>query len=96
MIFDESKLVRLSLGFLRKSQKTKPRSPDLTGTMKLQRRTWEVIVKQFQDTDAAEIDCCLAGWINTDANGQFLSVELSPKYVARHQQPEHSDFVDFI
>ncbi len=86
-----------SLGSLRKTEKSKPRSPDFTGTMKLQRHTLETIAKQFKETDAEEIDCCLAGWRNTDANGQqYLSVELSPKYVARRHEPALSDLVDFI
>jgi len=86
-----------SLGSLRKATKTKERSPDFTGKLKLQRLTMEVFAKQFKETDADEIDCCLAGWRNTDANGQpYLSVEISPKYVARRAEPAHSDLVDFI
>ena len=86
-----------SLGSLRKATKTKERSPDFTGKLKLQRLTMEVFAKQFKETDADEIDCCLAGWRNTDANGQaYLSVELSPKYPSRRQEPAHSDLADFI
>jgi hypothetical protein len=97
MVFDELKSARLSLGFLRKTEKTKPRSPDLTGTLKLQRHTLEAIVKQFKESDADEMECCLAGWRNTDAKGQsYLSVELSPKYVARRQEPAETDLADFI
>jgi hypothetical protein len=97
MVFDELKSARLSLGFLRKTEKTKPRSPDLTGTLKLQRHTLEAIVKQFKESDADEMECCLAGWRNTDAKGQsYLSVELSPKYVARRQEPAEADLADFI
>ena len=64
MTFDESITPKRSLGMLRKAAKTKDRSPDTTGTLKLQRHTFEAIAKQFQDTDALEIDCCLAGWRN--------------------------------
>jgi hypothetical protein len=79
MTFDESTPPKRSLGTLRKATKTKNRSPDSTGTLKLQRHTFEAIAKRFQETDAEEIECCLAGWRNTDANGQqYLSVELSP------------------
>jgi hypothetical protein len=97
MVFDELKSARLSLGFLRKTEKTKPRSPDLTGNLKLQRHTLEAIVKQFKESDADEMECCLAGWRNTDAKGQsYLSVQLSPKYVARPQEPAETDLADFI
>ncbi len=97
MIFEGSIPAKRSLGALRKTEKTKPRSPDFTGTMKLQRHTLEIIAKQFKDTGAEEIDCCLAGWRNTDPNGQaYLSVELSPKYPSRRQESAHSDLADFI
>jgi hypothetical protein len=39
------------LGALRKANKTKPRSPDLTGQMKLQRHTAAAIVDQFSHED---------------------------------------------
>ena len=97
MVFDEPIPAKRSLGSLRKTEKTKPRSPDFTGTLKLQRHTFEALAKQFKETDAEEIDCCLAGWRNTDANGhQYLSVELSPKYVARRHEPSNETLADFI
>jgi hypothetical protein len=96
MVFDESIPAKRSLGSLRKAEKTKPRSPDFTGTLKLQRHTMEAIAKQFKESDAAEVACCIAGWRNEDQNGPYLSVELSPKYVARRQEPAHSDLADFI
>ena len=86
-----------SLGSLRKATKTKERSPDFTGKLKLQRLTMEVFAKQFQETDAEEIHCCPAGWRNSDQNGHpYLSVELSPKYPSRRHEPAHSDLADFI
>jgi hypothetical protein len=96
MVFDESIPPKRSLGSLRKATKSQPRSPDFTGTMKLQRHTMDVFAKQFQEQDAEQIECCLAGWINSDSNGQFLSVELSPRYVARRREPTQSNFEDFI
>jgi hypothetical protein len=97
MIFDDPKPARLSLGSLRKAEKTKPRSPDFTGTMKLQRHTLETIVKQFQEIGADETECCLAGWRNTGANGEsYLSVQLSPKFVSRRPDPADLNLADFI
>jgi hypothetical protein len=46
---------KLSLGALRKANKTKPKSPDLTGKMKLQRHTAAAIVKQFHHDDIEEV-----------------------------------------
>jgi hypothetical protein len=87
MILDEPKSATLSLGFLRKAEKTKPKSPNLTGTLKLQRHTIETFIKQFKKGDKAEIDYRIAAWRNVDANSQaYLTVELSPKYVARHPE----------
>jgi hypothetical protein len=98
MIFDDSIIpAKRSLGSLRKTEKSKPRSPDFTGTMKLQRHTLDTVAKQFQETDAGTIDCCLAGWRNTDANGQpYLSVEISPKYIARPREPSNETLANFI
>ncbi len=47
MAFDESIPAKRSLRSLRKVTKTKDRSPDFTGTIKIQRHTFETIAKQF-------------------------------------------------
>jgi hypothetical protein len=78
MVFDESTSPKRSLGSLRKTDKTKPRSPNFTGKLKLQRLTMEVFAKQFKET------------------GPYLSVELSPKYVARRREPSNETLADFI
>ena len=46
-----------SLGALRKNDKTKPKSPDLTGQMKLQRHTAAAIVEQFSHDGIEEVVC---------------------------------------
>ena len=94
MTFEQA--AKHSLGSLRKATKTKERSPDFTGTLTLQRHTLETIAKQFHETDADEIDCCIAGWRNEDKNGPYLSVELSPKYASRRREPAVSSLADFI
>ena len=97
MVFDELKPTKRSLGSLRKAAKTKHRSPDTTGTLKLQRHTLETFVKQVEEQDADEIDCCIAGWRNVDANGQrYLFVEILPKYVARRREETNSNLEEFI
>jgi hypothetical protein len=84
-----------SLGALRKANKTKPRSPDLTGQLKLQRHTASAIVEQFASHHAQEVVCNIAGWKNQDHNGSFLTVELSPRFVAR-ARTEQDDIIDSI
>ena len=101
MVFDDTIPAKRSLGSLRPAiNKTKDRSPDYVGTLKLQRHTLETFAKQFQESGASELECCLASWRNIDANGHaYASIKLSPKYVARHHRPEATDknnLVDFI
>jgi hypothetical protein len=66
MILDETVTKKRSLGALRKNDKSKPRSPDMIGRMKLQRHTLETIEKQIETSDNDEIVCNIAGWINHD------------------------------
>ena len=76
---------RRSLGALRKTPKTKEKSPDAQGPMKVQRHTIEFLMKQLHETDSDEITANIAGWFNRDSSGQYVTVELSPRYVSRHQ-----------
>jgi len=95
MQLDKQIKQKRSLGALRKANKTKPRSPDLTGQMKLQRHTAAAIVDQFGHDDIEEVVCNLAGWRNQDRGGPYLTVELSPRFVAR-TQVEGDDIIDSI
>jgi len=81
--YEEPITPKRSLGALRKNSKTKPKSPDLTGQIKLQRHTIETIAKQFERTESDEVVANLAGWENSDHSGQYLTVELSPRYVSQ-------------
>jgi hypothetical protein len=83
MHLNETIKPKRSLGALRKATKTKPKSPDLTGQMRLQRHTAEALVKQFREDGGAEVVCNIAGWKNQDSSGSYLTVELSPRFVAR-------------
>jgi hypothetical protein len=87
MDFDEPTTKKRSLGKLRKAPKTKPRSPDMTGTLLLQRHTAVAILKVFGD-DCDEVSCNIAGWRNDDASGPYLTIELSPRYVGQEAQPK--------
>jgi hypothetical protein len=95
MHIDKSIKQKRSLGALRQANKTKPKSPDLTGQMKLQRHTAAAIVEQFNRDDIEEVVCNLAGWRNQDYTGLYLTVELSPRFVAR-AQVERDDIIDSI
>ena len=95
MQLDKQIKQKRSLGALRKANKTKPKSPDLTGQMKLQRHTAAAIIDQFGHDDIEEVVCNIAGWRNQDYNGPYLTVELSPRFVAR-TQVEGDDIIDSI
>src|ERR1700719_495113 len=95
MHLDKQVKQKRSLGALRKANKTKPKSPDLTGQMKLQRHTAAAIVDQFGHDDIEEVVCNIAGWKNQDYNGSYLTVELSPRFVAR-TKVEGDDIIDSI
>jgi|SRR5580704_16126359 hypothetical protein len=69
-----------SIGELRKANKTKPRSPDVTGKPRLQRHTLQAIVRDFKEGGDEEIVCNIAGWKNRDQHGSYLTVEISPQY----------------
>jgi hypothetical protein len=82
---------RKSLGVLREAQKTKPRSPDVQGTMKAQRHTIETLLKQLDEAETDEIIANLAGWFYQDANGPYLTVELSPRYISRKERQRREE-----
>ncbi len=82
---NNSAQARRSLGALRKAAKTKPKSPDTQGAMKVQRHTIEAIMRQLDEADADEVTANIAGWCNEDHSGRYITVELSPRYVSRHQ-----------
>jgi hypothetical protein len=95
MDFDQSIAKKRSLGALRKNLKTKPRSPDLTGTIRLQPHTIQAIIKQLEETESDEVIANIAGWANHDSSGKYLTVELSPRYVSQEPQTPKRSSLDF-
>jgi hypothetical protein len=96
MQLDKTIKQKRSLGAFRKANKTKPKSPDLTGQMKLQRHTAAKIVEQFSHDETEEVVCNIAGWKNQDYNGGlYLTVELSPRFASR-TQVDQDDIIDSV
>ena len=85
-----------SLGSLRIQQKTKPRSPELQGTIRIQRHTLEAISKHLDDDH--EVIANLAAWKYHDGKDFYLSVELSPKFTKTGSRPQNEkrSIFDFI
>ena len=94
MQLDKQVKQKRSLGALRKANKTKPKSPDLTGQMKLQRHTAAAIVDQFSHDDVEEVLCNIAGWKNQDYSGPYLRLNFRP--VSLPEQVEKDDIIDSI
>jgi hypothetical protein len=84
----------LSLGTLRPKDKTKEKSPDAAGTIRIKRDLILDLYKQLTQSDDDDVVADLAGWLYDDANGRYMRVQLSAKW----QRPEYRDdspFFDF-
>jgi hypothetical protein len=79
-----------SLGALRKNKKTKPRSPDATGKLHLQRHTLKEIYRQLGDGNS-EVICNIACWRNSDEDGPYLTVEISPQFISFERRQSNRD-----
>jgi len=95
-MIDHTLTKKRSLGKLRVAHKTKERSPSMTGTLCLQRHTAALIVKAFENVDDDEVVCNIAAWVNHDHEGQYLTVELSPRYVTPDPHSQPSSRLAFI
>ena len=83
-----------SLGHLRPAPKTKPKSPDCLGVITITRETMEQILEQ-NDGDN-DIVASLAGWRNTDTDGSYLTIEISPKIQRRSEQISPEELFDIF
>ena len=64
--------------------------------MKAQKHTIAALAKQLTETNADEITCNIAGWFNKDSSGQYLTVELSPRYIPREREEPINMFDTFF
>jgi hypothetical protein len=89
-----------SLGKLRRNVKTKDRSPDLIGQLRLQRHLFKELARQFAEQEESdELIINIAAWANRDADGDYLTTEISPYYVSRRSDvrpPERSNLRHFF
>ena len=95
--YEKSK--KRSLGKLRRNKKTKDNSPDLTVQLRLQRHTFDELARQLAEQEGDELVCNIAGWFNRDADGEYLTTELSPFYPSRRSDirtPERSNLRHFF
>jgi hypothetical protein len=83
---------RKSVGTLFPATKTKPKSPDMTGKIKLQKRFLKEIIDQLSETGRDEAICNIAVWFYPDK--RCMSAEVSPIYAPRTQPAENEVTVD--
>jgi hypothetical protein len=60
----------------------------------LQRHTLTEISRQLDEKGGDEISCNLAAWRNNDQRGQYLTVEVSPQFVAYERRLSNTDSFD--
>jgi hypothetical protein len=88
---------KLSIGKLRPTpNKTKPRSPNMQGTIVLQRSTFETIFKRMNDAGADEVTCNLAGWFNVDGEGRYIGVQLSERFEKKQPEVQNMTMEEFF
>ena len=87
-----------SLGALRPNQyqSTNPKSPRYVGKIRIQRDLLDTLVEQRRETGSDEVVCELAGWVNTDDNGPFLTVQLSSRYTKKTTPPRPNTLESFF
>jgi hypothetical protein len=82
-----------SIGKLRPANRTKERSPNLTGKLALQRSTLNELAVQMREDGGTEITCNVAGWFNADSAGKYITVEISPPF---RRSPRPTSIEDFF
>jgi hypothetical protein len=86
-----------SLGNLFPSKKTKPKSPDMTGKLKILKDTLEEIINTHQEEDGDVFEANMAGWLNISDGKTYMTVELSPLYRPSVQRSKkHMTVVEFF
>ena len=82
-----SKVRSKSLGSLFPSKKFKPRSPDMTGKLRILKETLREIINTHRKEDLV-FEVNIAGWFNDDRGQKYITVELSPLYRHSGQRSE--------
>src|SRR6516225_8505627 len=76
-----------SMGILRLNNKTKDRSPDLIGTVKMHPHLIHVLFEELDETGEDVVECNIAAWQYRDKDGPLLNLQLSERY-----EPPQRDF----
>ena len=70
-----------SVGILRLNTKTKDRSPDLIGSVKMHNRLIHALLDELDETGKDVVECNIAAWQYRDKDGRpLLNLQLSERY----------------
>jgi len=69
-----------SLGSLSPSEKAKPRSPDMTGKIKILKKTLKEIIDTHREEEGDVFEANLAVWLYNSDGERYMTLELSPRY----------------
>ena len=69
-----------SIGILRLNTKTKDRSPDLIGTVKIHYHLIHTLLKKLDESAEDVAECNIAAWQYRDKDGPLLNLQLSERY----------------
>jgi hypothetical protein len=83
-----------SLGTLFPSEKTKPRSPDMTGKIKSLKKTLREIIDTHREEDGDVFEANLAVWLYNSDGGRYMTLELSPRFRSGAQRSAKESTVE--
>ena len=69
-----------SMGTLRLNTKTKDRSPDLIGTVKMHSHLIHALLDELDEIGEDVVECNIAAWQYRDKDGPLLNLQLSERY----------------
>jgi hypothetical protein len=69
-----------SIGILRLNTKTKDRSPDLIGTVKIHYHLIHTLLNKLDESAEDVAECNIAAWQYRDKDGPLLNLQLSERY----------------
>ena len=84
-----------SLGTPRSARKTKPKSADCTGKLRLKRDHLLILLKQLEQSQGDDVACNIAGWKGNGVSGPYMTIEISPGFERRVEVIDADPFAGF-
>jgi hypothetical protein len=74
-----------SIGDLHQVAKTKENAPCLKGKIRIRQEHLQELSRKIEEDGGDAATAQLAGWINRDASGEFITIILTPPYQRRYE-----------